>query len=245
MLDKVRLKKNSVKSDSVTFATRKTAPVEACINPYLPFAGTDGKNYLIGYEARLNTTTNCYAYAAGWRYPASDKYNDYVPGFLTGKPYSFENIAELVKGDFEAVGREVYEIVYDIPEILPEGEGYWIKFVHCPDNGDEGIHFMRKDKKSGRWIHKMGWEMPPKVCVRNLEFRDKKEALFDMPQMQGVPRELAESMLQMMFPREMYTGVVLAKSELETCDSAGYIAFNEDDEILNYDAVWAMRISEP
>ena len=245
MLDNTRLKKNSVKSDSVTFATKKTQPVEACVNPYLPFTGTDGKNYLIGYEARLIHTTNCYAYAAGWRYPAIDKFRDYVPGFLTGKPYSLQNITDLVKGDLEAVGRKVYEIIYDIPDKLPEGEGYWIKFLHCEEKGDEGIHFMRKDPKSGRWIHKMGWEMPPKVCVRNLEFRDKKEALFDMPQMKGVPREAAESLLQMMFRKEMYTGVVLVRSEIETSDAADYTAFNEDDEVFLYKTKWAMRISEP
>ena len=245
MLDCIRLKKNSVKSNSITFATKKTAPVEACINPYLPFAGTDGKNYLIGYESRLIQTTNCYAYAIGWRYPANNKFQDYIPGFLTNKPYSFETIPDLIKEDLEAVDRKVYEIVYDIPDKLPEGEGYWIKFLHCEEKGDEGIHFMRKDTKSGRWIHKMGWEMPPKVCVKNLEFRDKKEALFDMPQMKGVPREVAEGLLQMMFKKEMYTGVVLVRSEIETCDAADYTAFNEEDEILQYKAKWAMRISEP
>lgn len=245
MLDSIRLKKNSAKSSSITFVTNKKAPVEACINPYLPFTGTDGKTYLIGYDSRLTQTTNCYAYAAGWRCPAKDKYVDYIPGFLTDLPFSVENLVNLVKEDLKAVGREVYEVIFDIPEHLEDGEGYWIKALYCEEKGAEGIHFMRKDKKSGRWIHKMGWEMPPKVCVRNLEFRDKKEALFEMPQIQGVPREAAEALLQMMFPREMYTGVVLAKSEIETCDSAGYTAFNEEDEILQYDAMWVMRISEP
>ena len=245
MLDNAKLKKNSVKSNSVTFETKKVAPVEACINPYLPFKGTNGKSYLIGYEARLIQTTNCYAYALGWRYPAKDKYQDYIPGFLTGKPYSLRSIPNLVKADLEAVGRKVYEVVYDIPDNLPEGEGYWIKCMHCEEKGDEGIHFMRKDTKSGRWVHKMGWEMPPKVCVRNLEFRDKKEALFDMPQLKEIPRDTAESILQMMFPREMYTGVVLVRSELESSDAADYTAFSEEDEIFLYKTKWAMRISEP
>lgn len=245
MLDSVRLKKNSIKSNSVTFETKKKSPVEACVNPYLPFIGTDGKNYLIGYEERLNKTTNCYAYAAGWRCPARDKTKDYLPGFLTSNPYSVENLVNLVKGDFEAVGREVYEVIYDIPEHLHDGEGYWIKALYCSEEGPGGIHFMRKDKKSGRWIHKMGWEMPPKVCVRNLEFRDKKEALFDMPQMKGVPRDAAEALLRMMFPKELYTGLILSKSEIETCDSANYIAFDEKDRILTFEAMWVMRVSEP
>lgn len=245
MLDSIKLKRNSVKSSSVTFETKKKAPEGMLVNPYAPFVGTDGKNYLIGYEDRFVKTTNCYAFAAGWRVPAHNKYKDYIPGFLTGMPYSIENLANLVKADLEAVGRSVYEVIYDIPEHLTDREGYWIKALHCSAKGAEGIHFMRKDKKSGRWIHKMGWEMPPKVCVRNLKFKDKKEALFDMPQMKEIPRAHAEMVLQMMFPREMYTGVVLQKSEIETCDSAGYTAFNEDDEILQYDALWVMRVSEP
>lgn len=245
MLDSIKLKRNSVNSLSITFETKKNAPTGVLVNPYAPFLGTDGKRYIIGYEERFVKTTNCYAYAAGWKCSAHNKYKDYIPGFLTGQPFSVENLVNLVKDDLEATGRKVYEVIHDIPEHLTDGDGYWIKALLCKAKGAEGIHFMRKDKKSGRWIHKMGWEMPPKVCVRNLEFRDKKEALFDMPQMQGIPREQAELVLEMMFPKEMYTGVVLIKSEIETCDSAGYTAFNEEDEILQYDPLWVMRVSEP
>lgn len=245
MLDSKKLRRNSVKSSAITFVTKKKAPVEKLVNPYAPFVGTDGKTYLIGYEERFVKTTNCYAFAAGWKCSANDKYRDYVPGFLTGMPYSVWNLANIVKADFEAVGRKVYEVIYDIPEHLIDGDGYWIKALHCTAKGDEGIHFMRKDKKSGRWIHKMGWEMPPKVCVRNSEFKDKKEALFDMPQMKEFPREQAEMVLQMMFPRDVYSGVILQKNEIETIDSAGYTAINEDDEIMRYDALWVMRVSEP
>ena len=245
MLECVKLKKNSANSELVTFVTRKSAPVAACINPYAPFEGVDGKRYLIDYDDRLIRTTNCYAYAAGWRYPAKDRMTDYVPGFLTGKAYSVDNLVDLVKGDFEVVGREVYEVIYDIPEKLPEGKGYWIKALYCTTKGAEGIHFMRKDKKSGRWIHKMGWEMPPKVGVRNLEFKDKIDVILSMPDMKGVSRKVAEELLQTMFPKEMYTGKTLVRSELESCDSADYTAINEYDEILIYKALWVMRVSEP
>ena len=63
--------------------------------------------------------------------------------------------------------------------------------------------------------------------------------------MKGVPREAAESLLQMMFRKEMYTGVVLVRSEIETCDAADYTAFNDEDEVFLYKTKWAMRISEP
>ena len=73
-----------------------------------------------------------------------------------------------------------------------------------------------------------GGEMSLKVCVRNLEFRDKKEAL-----------------LQAMLPRQMYTRMVLSKSVLESCRSANSIYLNEEDEILPYEVMWVMRVCEP
>lgn len=169
-MDIRRIEKSSVASNQITFMSKNAVSKDDCINPYEPFKGVDGNTYLIGYDSKLNNCTNCYAFAMGWREPAHNKYDDYLPGFLAGKPYSLENSARLVKEDLEKVGRKVYEILYDLPEELPEGEGYWIKFLYSPKKGALSAHFMRKDKKSGRWIHKMGWEMPPKVCVRNLEY---------------------------------------------------------------------------
>ena len=239
-----KLKKNSVKSSEVTFETKKSVPVGDLVDPFAPFKGVDGKTYIIAYDKRLNQSTNCYAFAMGWRYSAKDPYKEYIPGFLTGQKISVENMAELVKSDLEAVGRKVYEIVYDIPDELPDGEGYWIKFLHCPKKGEFDAHFMRKDKKSGRWIHKVGWEMAPKVCVRNLEFKSKEETLMEMLS-QKYSRETLESVIHSMVPKSMYSGSVLIKSEIETSDSAGYTAIDENDIIFEYKTIFAMRISEP
>lgn len=240
-----KIKKRSVGSNQITFATNKVPSVGECINPYDPFVGTDGKVYLIGYDKKLNGCTNCYAYAMGWVVGADNKYDDYVPGFLAGKPFSVANAAKLVKEDLERVGREVYEIVYNVPKELPNGEGYWIKFLHCPEKGELAAHFMRKDKKSGRWVHKMGWKMPPKVCVRNLEFEEKKDKILSSPELVGLSRSEAEIMLKMMFPKEMYEGMVLTRSEIETDDSADYVSFSDDKGIKRYKTLWAMRVSEP
>lgn len=245
MIESAKLKKHSVGSEMITFVTPNAVPLEKCINPYAPFKGIDGKNYVIGYEESLNTVTNCYAFAMGWRVAASNNYDDYVPGFLTGRTYSATNCDHIVKCDLEAVGRKVYEILYDIPKELPDGDGYWIKFLNCPQKGDLESHFMRKDKKSGRWVHKMGWKMPPKVCVRNLEFKSKKDLIMEMPEMRGIPRDIIESTLKMMFPMEMYTGQELVRSELETDDSADYVSLPERGAPITYKAMWVMRISEP
>ncbi len=245
MLSAEKLKKRSVTSSLITFETNKNVPKDECINPYAPFYGVNGKKYLIGYDKKLYETTNCYAFAMGWLVEASNKYDDYVPGFLAGVPYSVYVAEEIVRADLEAVGRKVYEVLYDIPKELPDGEGYWIKFLHCPENGELDAHFMRKDKKSGRWIHKMGWSMPPKLCVRNLEFKEKMDVVLSSVDLMGIPRAEAERLIKAMLPKEVYSGKTLVKSEIETDDSAGYVSFSEADKIVKYQAVWAMRISEP
>ncbi|MBR3614342.1 MAG: hypothetical protein IKL55_04095 [Clostridia bacterium] len=164
----------SIGSNQITVVTNKLPEISITeINPYEPFKGEDGNTYSIEYDNRLNGYTNCYAFAMGWLVEADNKYDDYIPGFLVGKPFSVENSANLVKADLEQVGRKVYEIIYNVPKQLPDGDGYWIKFLYRPGKNDLSSHFMRKDKKSGRWIHKMGWYTSPKVCVRNLEFGDK------------------------------------------------------------------------
>ena len=181
----------------------------------------------------------------GWLVGADNKYDDYVPGFLAGKPFSVATAAKLVKEDLEQVGREVYEIIYDVPKQLPEGDGYWIKFLYRPGKGDLTAHFMRKDKKSGRWIHKTGWKMPPKVCVRNLEFKDKKDVILRTPEFAGISNAEAEIMLKTMFPNEMYEGMLLTRSEIETDDSADYVSFSGGKGVKRYVTLWAMRVSEP
>lgn len=245
MLDISKLKKRSVKSNMITFTTNKAVPNEPTVNTLAPFKGVDGKNYLIGYDKKSYETTNCYAFAMGWQLAATNRYDDYVPGFLAQKPYSVALAEKLVREDLEKLGRTVYEVVYDVPKQLPDGEGYWIKFLECPEKGDLGAHFMRKDKKSGRWVHKMGWALPPKVVVRNLEICDKLEYVMKQYNIVGFSREEVINMISPFLSKEVYTGKMLVRSEIETDDSADYISFTEDDRLETYKTVWAMRVSEP
>lgn len=245
MLDISKLKKRSVKSSMITFVTNKPVPNEPAVNTLAPFKGVDGKNYLIGYDKKLYEVTNCYAFAMGWQLPAYNKYDDYVPGFLSGKVYSEVLAEKLVREDLERVGRTVYEVVYDIPKELPDGEGYWIKFLQCPKKGDLGAHFMRKDKKSGRWVHKMGWSLPPKIVVRNLEVCDKIDFVMRQYNLVGLAREDVLNMVKPYLSKEVYTGKMLVRSEVETDDSADYVSFTEADSLETYKAMWAMRVSEP
>lgn len=250
MLSKKAIKNRSVTSLQITTTTNKPAETGRLKNPYRPFVGINGRKYEIQYKNPLNKTTNCYAFAMGWQAAASDKYVDYIPGFLAGSKFSFDDIPELIRADLEAVGRTVYEVVYDIPEKLPDGEGYWVKVVIHTDGEKKEFHIMRKDKKSGRWIHKMGWEYPPKLVVRNTEFKDKIDAVIAEMKAKGInlvgmSKEDIKGIAAMFFSPEYYTGITVVRNEHETNDSADYISFSEAEEQHTYKAVFAMRISEP
>lgn len=250
MLSKKAIKNRSVKSLQITTTTTKPAETGMLKNPYKPFIGINGRRYEIPYKAPLNKTTNCYAFAMGWQAAASNKYVDYIPGFLAGMKFSFDNIPELIRADLEAVDRKVYEVVYDIPKNLPDSEGYWVKVVIYTNGDIPEFHIMRKDKKSGRWIHKMGWEYPPKLVVRNTEFKDKIDAVIEEMKSRGIDlcgmsKEDVKGIAAMFFSEEYYTGITVAKNEPETDDSADYISFSENEEQHTYKALCAMRISEP
>lgn len=250
MLSKKAIKNRSVNSLQITTTTSKPAETGRLKNPYRPFIGINGRKYEIQYKNPLNKTTNCYAFAMGWQSAASDKCFDYIPGFLSGMKFSFGNIPELIRADLEAVDRNVYEVLYDIPEKLPDGEGYWVKIVIYTSGDNQEFHIMRKDKKSGRWIHKMGWEYPPKLVVRNTEFRDKVDAVIAEMRAKGInltgmSKEDIKGIAAMFFPPEYYTGITVVKNECETDDSADYISFSENEEQHTYKVLCAMRVSEP
>lgn len=250
MLSKKAIKNRSVTSLQVTTTTAKPAETGMLKNPYKPFIGINGRKYEISYKAPLNKTTNCYAFAMGWQAAASDKYVDYIPGFLAGMKFSFDNIPELIRADLEAVDRKVYEVVYDISEKLPDSEGYWVKIVIRTDGDNSEFHIMRKDKKSGRWIHKMGWEYPPKLVVRNTEFKDKIDAVIEEMKSRGIDlcgmsKEEIKAIAAMFFTPDYYIGITVVKNEPETDDSADYISFSENEEQRTYKVLCAMRISEP
>ena len=247
MLSIKTIKSRSVNSNQITKTTSKPVSSGKLINPYEPFLGTNGRKYEIAYKSGLNATTNCYAFAMGWFAAATDKYVDYIPGFLAKKPFSFDKIHELIQADLETVGRKVYEILYDIPEKLPDSEGYWVKGVMFKREGKiPEFHIMRKDRKSGRWIHKMGWEYPPKLVIRNIEFKDKMDAAIElMGGMQDLPIEEIKELVKMYLPEEVYSGVTVTKNEPESDDSADYISLAEANERQVFETLWAMRISEP
>lgn len=249
---KIQLAKNTTrKTRHLVHITKKPMPKDELVNAYAPFVGVDGKTtYEISYPANLNEVTNCYAFALGIRAKGNPN-RDYYPGFLSGFPLCWEiadNLEERVRADMAALGRTVHEIFYagDIPAHLPRAENdtVWIKALKSPYK-EEGIHFMVKNEASGRWIHKLGWYMPPKVVVRNLEVRSDLERVLEMyPHFKNRLAQLSKQDEE--FIRAMCGNLYsLTSSRLEDEDNASYWSFPENaTELEEYLPLWVMRISE-
>lgn len=247
MIKKEMLMKKTVPTSNFTFRSNKPVTGDKLVDFDCPFWGKDGKKYILPYPGNLFHYTNCYSFVMGWRLKG-ERGKDFIPGFVTERKYNIGRIVELVTSDMEAVGRRVLEVVYDIPLELPEKEGYWIKCLEDPEM-DGDVHFQMKDKKSGRWLHKVGWDFAPKVVVRNLELRPKIDSILETIDMfsHDMDRNFAIRMLKSRFPPMIYEGMDLVRSELEAEDNAPYYAFNplkNSNEFIVYKPLWAMRISE-
>ena len=236
------LKGNTIGINQLT--KRKTLPINLEKNPFGPFRGIDGKTYV---ARQCTVGINCYAYALGLNLRVKTESGVYTPGFLNGMVRYDDPIIESVKSDLTWLGRQIYEIYEEIPDKLPkEAKGtYYIKCLRAKGSeGLQGIHFMVKDPKSGRWIHKLGWEARPKVVVE-YEFESTKERV--MKEIQKKNPLLSTKMLEMMVDfavsespySESYIAV---KVEYPEKDNGGYISY-DGKGLVEYVPLFAMRIS--
>lgn len=115
-------------------------------------------------------STNCYAYSIGIMYNFMTKIRGfYNPGFTERDKYmpddTPEDLMEKVHHDLENLGIKFREINLGEKAKLRKNE-YLVK-VYMADpnekipNGD--FHFIRKDKDSGMWFHKLGWQRQPDI----------------------------------------------------------------------------------
>lgn len=231
------------------------APVgynESNPNPMATFKGVDGKWYKFIVSPYVG---NCYAFALGIIYDARHS-GYYVPGFLVERyPLKNEEVIGLITKDLEVLGRKVHEVIYtdDIPEVLPKAEPntYWIKIMFGSDEMD--FHTARFDELSGRWIHILGWQNPPKVFMRNLEIGKNLDDQLRFLISSG------EFSLSTDMPEDMFitcakqfaksAGIkptpFVIRSEYEDCPAASYFAFNpeeKDDGFIEYKTYAIMRI---
>lgn len=223
---------------------------EASPNPSDTFKGVDGRWYKFIVPAFMG---NCYAFALGIIYDAKNT-GYYVPGFLVERyPLSKEEVPTLIIRDLEVLGRKVHEVIMfdDIPETLPKAapNTYWVKVMFA-DNLTN-FHIARLDEVSGRWIHVMGWNNPPKVFMRNLETTNPVQEQLNMLINTGsIPNGVShDEVIEYVKMIGNSMGIDLrpyvSKSNYEIDARASYYAYNPNkkpDGFIEYKTYAVMRI---
>ena len=217
-------------------------------NPTQPFQGKDGNWYKIIFpEGKYN----CYLFAMGWGCSAPNSAYG-IPGFLVGRvPRNLEEIKELIVKDLNAVNRKVYEIYEkeEIPKYLPAAKSgtYWIK-VYFSNDSIGSFHVSRKDEESGRWLHKMGWEAPPKVVCDNYEIGCNLEHVSSKHgEIEKVLKMYPIELIQALANQLNIPIMGVTKSKWQSQDDANYMAYSPDDnpnEFTVYEPKWVMRVDE-
>ena len=133
----------------------------------------------INLDENIANSTNCYAYSIGIMYNFLTKTRGfYNPGFTEYDCFKPEDTPEdlmtRVKHDLDNLGIKYREIMPDEKTKLNENE-YLVKLFMADPNvkiprGD--FHFIRQDRKSGKWFHKLGWVRQPDIIQSDPGFQD-------------------------------------------------------------------------
>lgn len=130
------------------------------------------------------TKTNCYAYSLGIMYHAEE--DDFLIGFTEDalKDYTNpEKVIEKICRDLKNLKIPFRKISLEDDKTLKEGE-YLVKVFYALSNEDyDGgdFHFIRQDRRTKRWFHKMGW------CGQPEFVRDDDDTSFEF-ESNGEPR---------------------------------------------------------
>lgn len=128
----------------------------------------------IALDAETVEATNCYAYSLGIMYHGT-RGKHFIPGFTEELPYFGKNTEELMEKieiDLENLGISFRKIELEEEKQLQENE-YLVKVFYTPPNkklpaGD--FHFVRQDRDTGIWFHKMGWYRQPDIIQSDPEY---------------------------------------------------------------------------
>lgn len=117
--------------------------------------------------------TNCYAYSLGIMYHG-EKGRDFEIGFtehildeMVNPKEIIENICTDLKNlriSFRMINLEEEKILGDKEYLI---KAFYAKSTLRYPPGD--FHFIRQDKISGKWFHKMGWHRQPEFVYSNSE----------------------------------------------------------------------------
>lgn len=133
-----------------------------------------GNNPIV-LDEEIVETTNCYAYSLGIMYHGIMG-KHFHPGFTENLQYYRENAEELMEKviiDLRNLGISFRKLELEEKKELKENE-YLVKVFHTPPNkkipaGD--YHFIRQDRQTGIWFHKIGWYRQPEIVRSITEFR--------------------------------------------------------------------------
>lgn len=131
-------------------------------------------------------STNCYSYALGIMYRAKGK--DFCIGFTENVIMYLEDPNEIVNKiciDLKNLNISFRKINLHENKDLRENE-YLVKLFYTPPSEnikDGDIHFIRQDRKSGKWFHKLGWYNQPEFVKSNSEIQ------FDL-ELNGEPKSI-------------------------------------------------------
>lgn len=126
--------------------------------------------YPVQFNKEIVESINCYAYSMGIIYHG-DVGIDFYPGFAVGREFGVQKENELIQNVIADLKKLRIKHRY-IPldgELNLKANEYLVKAYILPPieyakKGD--FHFIRQDKKTGKWFHKMGWYDQPDFVVR-------------------------------------------------------------------------------
>lgn len=144
-----------------------------------------GKDLLNGYfpislDEETVSNINCYAYSLGIMFHTFTKLRGfYNPGFTEHNDFhsgdTDETLLEKIHRDLNNIGINYRDIVINSDVHLKENE-YLVKVYMVNPNekipkGD--FHFIRQDRASGKWFHKLGWFRQPDIFQCDPGFEDE------------------------------------------------------------------------
>ena len=123
--------------------------------------------------------TNCYAYSMGIMYNQYTKLKGYYnPGFTEHESFEGtedkEMLVSKIQADLSNIGIRFRVLDLD-DEIKLEDDEYLVKVFKTEINkelprGD--FHFIRQDRESKKWFHKLGWVRQPDIIQSDPEYDD-------------------------------------------------------------------------
>lgn len=138
----------------------------------------------IQLDESVVTETNCYAYSMGIMYNKNTKLRGfYNPGFTEYERIDGtedkEMLINMIKADLCNIGIQFR--VLDLEDEVELGDDEYLVKVFKADINKEiprgDFHFIRQDKESKKWFHKLGWKRQPDIIQSDPGYEEDDDAI--------------------------------------------------------------------